>query len=256
MESGKVAVEQESVRPGEGGVATAETEVEEAPESDRQAPPEAEVKEKRGAPSGIEALKPGMKLKGKVRKVVDFGAFVDIGVGRDGLVHISALKRAGIDRKIKAGQALDVVVRRVSIEDNRISLTIPNARGAAKTRLQDLQVDSVVRGRVVRLVDFGAFVDIGARSDGLLHVSQLPWGYVNHPSEVLDVGDEIKVRILDVDPRKRRISLSMKGLAGEAPARQVAQAVEEEHSRLPTAFEIAFQEALANRRRRQRRSSG
>ena len=246
MESGKVVARQESAQlVGEQVVG-----VEEGGEA---APEPAGVEEKRAGPSGIEALKPGMQIKGRVRKVVDFGVFVDIGVGRDGLVHISALRKAGMDKRIRAGQVLDVAVRRVDMESGRISLVIPSPKGEPRTPLQDLRVDSVVSGRVVRLVDFGAFVDIGARTDGLLHVSQLPSGYVDHPSEVLHVGDRIRVRILGVDARKRRISLSMRETEDEAIPKEVAEAAES-HDHIVTAFAVAFEEARADRRRRQRRT--
>lgn len=216
---------------------------------------ESESKEKPAQASALESLKPGMKFKGKVRNVVDFGAFVDIGVGRDGLAHISTLKRAGIDQTIKVGDTLEVVIWRVSLDDNRISLSIPGPEKAAKTRLQDLNVNKVVTGHVVRLADFGAFVDIGAQIDGLLHISQLPGGYLRHPSEAVQVGDEVQVRILEVDPRKRRISLSMKkrdaaAEAYEMPASQQSTPAE----RVPTAFEVAFQKARSGRKRQGRSS--
>jgi len=251
MESTETIVEDKSAQPVEETATALDSEAKTAPKS-AKAPPVAKVKEKRAAPPGIERLKAGTQVKGKVRKVVDFGAFVDIGVGRDGLIHISALKRAGIDGQIRTGQVLDVVVRRVNVENNRISLVVPRPKGETKTRLQDLRVDSVVAGRVVRLVDFGAFVDVGARVDGLLHVSQLPRGYTNHPSEVLKVGDEIQVRILGVDSRKRRISLSMKEPGSKGHSKEVAPALEN-YEHIPTAFEVAFQEALAKRRRRAQR---
>jgi ribosomal protein S1 len=197
----------------------------------------------------LDTLAPGMPFKGKVRNVVEFGAFVDIGVGRDGLVHISILKRAGIDKTLKVGDAIDVVIRRIDVEDNRISLTLPSAESTEKTALRDLKLNAVVTGHVVRLADFGAFVDIGAQADGLLHVSQLPWGYVNHPSEVMKVGDEVQVRILEVDPRKRRISLTMK--EPEAHVEEVKASVKESEpaERLPSVFEAAFQKAHQRRAR-------
>lgn len=212
-------------------------------------------------PSGIETLKPGSIVKGKVRKIVDFGAFIDVGVGRDGLAHISTLKRAGVDGTLRAGDEVDVVVRRVDVENNRISLAIASPDAESKTALRDLEPNDVVTGRVVRLVDFGAFVDIGARTDGLLHISQLASGYVNHPSEVLHVGDEVQVRILDVDTRRRRISLSMKDTGEEREAlpssqtREVSQGQDSSPGeRLPTAMELAFEKARADARRRRRQS--
>lgn len=243
--------------------------------------------------SGIESLKPGMRLKGIVRNVVEFGAFVDIGVGRDGLAHVSTLKRAGIDQTLQPGDEIDVQIRRVDVDKNRISLTIPGAGRGAKVSLKDLQVNSVVTGRIVRLVDFGAFVDIGAQTDGLIHISQLPGGYVRHPSDVVQTGDEVRVRILDVDTARRRISLSMKDLEADAdvedqpqprpqpqaqrpvrepqPARE-SQSVREPQpnreppnsrepqtqegdsgERMPTAFEVAWQEAMSRPQRRSQR---
>lgn len=169
-------------------------------------------------PTDIKDLKPGMRLMGKVKNLVDFGAFIDIGVGRDGLAHISTLKRAGVDKTLKVGDEIEVQVRRADLDNNRISLTIPGAGRADKTRLEDLEVGAMVEGRVVRLVDFGAFVDIDAQTDGLLHISQLSGDFVSQVSDVLEVGQEVQVRILDVDTERRRISLSMKP-AEERPAR-------------------------------------
>lgn len=206
-------------------------------------------------PMGIEALKPGMRLKGVVRNVLDFGAFIDIGVGRDGLAHISTLKRAGIDKTVRPGDELDVQIRRVDVGKNRISLTIPGAGRGSKASLKDLEVNSTVTGRVVRLVDFGAFVDIGAQTDGLVHISQFPGGFVRHPREVVQVGDEVQVRILEIDTERRRISLSMKEIepVAEEPQPQPQQETDQ-GERLPTAFEVAWQEALA-RSGRSRRAS-
>lgn len=222
--------EQEAPTPGGG--ATAE-----------QASPDAR-------PSEIGQLKNGMRLKGRVSRIVDFGAFVDIGVGRDGLAHISTLQRAGIDKTLRVGDVIDVQVRRVELERNRISLTVPGAGRGQKKPLEELQVGSEVSGRVVRLVDFGAFVDVGAQTDGLLHISELSSSYVNHPREVLEVGQEVQVRILDVDTERRRLSLSMKDLENE-PELHVSNEPQEDHG--PSAFAVAWQEALENRSQRQRR---
>jgi small subunit ribosomal protein S1 len=201
-------------------------------------------------PSEIGQLKNGMRLKGRVSRIVDFGAFVDIGVGRDGLAHISTLQRAGIDKTLRVGDVIDVQVRRVELERNRISLTVPGAGRGQKKALEELRVGSEINGRVVRLVDFGAFVDVGAQTDGLLHISELSSGYVNHPREVLEVGQEVQVRILDVDTERRRLSLSMKDLENE-PELRVSNEPQEDHG--PSAFAVAWQEALENRSQRQRR---
>lgn len=278
-----LAGQQEGAQPVQESGAVSESEAATAPEPSVQnndQTPEAP------ASSALEALKPGTVIKGRVRKIVEFGAFVDVGVGRDGLAHVSTLKRAGIDQTLKAGDTVEVVVRRVDVENNRISLAIASPDAESKTALKDLEPNDVVTGRVVRLVDFGAFVDIGARTDGLLHVSQLPYGYVNHPSEVLNVGDEVQVRILEIDTQRRRISLTMKemGEGGEtsAPAssrsdssryessrpassrqassrpassRQATQTQEDSSGeRVPTAFEVAFEKARTDAGRRRRAS--
>ncbi len=224
------------------------------PEQKAQAPEGGATAEQAGPdarPSEIGQLKNGMRLKGRVSRIVDFGAFVDIGVGRDGLTHISALQRAGIDKTLRVGDVIDVQVRRVEPERNRISLTVPGAGRGQKKPLEELEVGSEVTGRVVRLVDFGAFVDVGAQTDGLLHISELSSGYVNHPREVLEVGQEVQVRILDVDTDRRRLSLSMKDLENE-PELPVRNEPQEERG--PSAFAVAWQEALENRGQRQRRS--
>jgi transcriptional accessory protein Tex/SPT6 len=214
-----------------------------------------EVRRERAAVKGIETLQIGAQVKGKVRNVVEFGAFIDIGVNRDGLAHISVLKQAGVDKSLKPGDVIDVIVRRIEPDSNRISLTLPGVEQAersepassGKLALRDLNKNKVISGRVVRLADFGAFVDIGAETDGLLHVSQLAADFVRHPSEKLKVGDEVQVRILEVDRIKRRISLTMKEVSemdeGPAPASQEPQ------ERMPTAFEVAFQEAVKRQRR-------
>jgi len=173
-------------------------------------------------PADIKDLKPGMRLMGKVKNIVDFGAFIDIGVGRDGLAHISTLKRAGVDKTLKVGDEIEVQVRRADLDNNRISLTIPGAGRNDKTRLEDLEVGSVITGRVVRLVDFGAFIDVDAQTDGLVHISQLSDGFVGQVSDVLEVGQEVEVRILDVDVERRRISLAMKPEAEARPQPQYA----------------------------------
>jgi uncharacterized protein len=121
-------------------------------------------------------------------------------------------------------------------------------------------------------VDFGAFVDVGAQTDGLLHISQLADGYVRHPSEAVQVGDEVEVRILEVDVDRRRISLTMKGeVPIEEPERPrrpapsgrgrakrapvvISTADDEAKNQGPTAFEVAWQEALANQRTRRDRN--
>ncbi len=216
----------------------------------------------------IESLEPGMELRGRVRNIVDFGAFIDIGVGRDGLAHISTLRRAGIDKTIKVGDELDVVVRRVKKDDNRISLTIPDTMAGKRKPLEEIEPGSTVNGRVVRIVDFGAFVDIGAQTDGLVHVSEFSRGFVQNPKEAVSVGQEGEVRVLEVDTDRHRSSLSMKGTGPvqAAPPREdrprrrgqqrrprQEQMPDQSEVEIESPIKIAFQQALAERRRRERR---
>ena len=254
MDDDKVTVEQEQqvqLSTAETGQAV-EGKAGDAPDSTNEA---VDSNEKDAEPRGIESLEPGQRLQGKVKNIVDFGAFIDIGVGRDGLAHISTLRQAGIDKTIQKGDAIDVIVRRVDLDRSRISLTIPGASKDDQIPLGDLEVGSVVKGRVVRIVDFGAFVDVGARTDGLLHVSELDSGFVRHPSEVVRPGDQVEVRILDVDAQRRRISLTMKDLGESSalatPEHEQQNAPDED---IPTAFEVAFEEAFAKTRKRRRRS--
>lgn len=206
-------------------------------------------------PSEIEELKEGMRVRGRVRNIVAFGAFVDLGVGRDGLAHISTLQRAGIDKTLQVGDMLDVQIRKIDLEKNRISLTVPGAARTMKKPLEALKAGQELTGRVVRLVDFGAFVDIGAQTDGLLHISQLSSGYVNHPREVVEVGQEVQVRILEIDTDRRRISLTMKDMDNEdtAPAQTPSPSAEAQDDRGPGLFAAAWQEALRSQKRRNAR---
>ncbi|MFO7696004.1 MAG: S1 RNA-binding domain-containing protein [Anaerolineae bacterium] len=217
-----------------------------APTTDQESTPA----KAEGRPSEIEALKEGMRLRGRVRNIVEFGAFVDLGVGRDGLAHVSTLQRAGIDKTLKVGDMLDVQIRKIDLENNRISLTVPGAATTTKASLGALKVGQELTGRIVRLVDFGAFVDIGAQTDGLLHISQLSGGFVNHPREVVEVGQEVHVRVLEVDKERRRISLTMKDTELEPEETVSAPPAEVREDSGPGLFAAAWQEALQGRGRR------
>jgi small subunit ribosomal protein S1 len=265
MEHQDVRVEMEDTQPAQQ-VASQDTdpqiETEPSPESssDSETPTE-------NTELTLEDLEPGMELRGRVRNIVDFGAFVDIGVGRDGLAHISTLRRAGIDKSIQVGDELDVVVRRVKKDDNRISLTIPDAMAANRTPLEEIAAGSTLKGRIVRIVDFGAFVDIGAQTDGLVHISEFCNGFVENPQEAVNVGQEVEVRVLEVDLDRRRVSLSMKGTGQveAAPPRESRPArrgrrrepevtmPDQPAVEIESPFKVAFQQALAERKRRERR---
>jgi len=187
----------------------------------------------------VKTLSEGMKLTGKVTNVTEFGAFVDIGVGRDGLVHISELRRQGGDQgsgAIGTGDEVTVWIKNLDRKRNRISLTM---REPARRKLKDLEPGMVIEGKVTRLVPYGAFVDIGLRRDGMVHVTEMARGYVRDPADVLTVGDMVQVKVLEIDRKKRRVALGMKDLPMESGTE------EEKEETSPTTMELAFRQAMA-----------
>jgi len=183
-------------------------------------------------------LEPGMKVDGKVVRLEKFGAFVDIGAPTDGLVHISEMSTGRVNKPsdvVSEGEAISVWIKDVDRNGGRISLTMVEP---PEVDIRSLKPDAVLTGTVVRLESFGAFVDIGAGRDGMIHVTEMGRGYVGSPSEIVSVGDQVQVRVLDVDPRRGRISLSMKDLPGDD-----YQWIEEEEEG-PTAMELALREAM------------
>lgn len=158
----------------------------------------------------IKDLKAGMELVGTVRNIIDFGAFVDIGVHTDGLVHISQICRKHIKHPleaIKVGQVVNVRVLDVDTERNRISLTMITDELIS---INDIKAGMEFSGTVCNIADFGVFVDIGADTEGLVHISQICSERINHPSEVIKIGETVKVRVIDTDTDKKRISLTMR----------------------------------------------
>jgi len=177
----------------------------------------------------VKVLSVGMEVTGKVKRVSEYGAFVDIGVGRDGLLHISELSTSRVrkvDDMIKEGDEINVWIKELDREKNRISLTM--VPPGTKT-IRDLAVGELVTGSVQRLTSYGAFVDIGMERDAMLHVKEMGDGYVAKPEDVVKVGDEIEARISGVDARRGRVDLSLKGLrpttgSGGFPTRSHAHA--------------------------------
>lgn len=189
-------------------------------------------------PTSIEELRPKIKLQGKVVRVELFGAFVDIGVGRDGLVHISQLQKGRVNRVtdvVNEGDDVTVWVQKVDPQQGRISLTMVEPVHG----LEDVEPGTVLKGKVTRLTRYGAFVDIGVGRDGLVHVSEIATGYVKDPAEYVSAGEEVEVRVVSVDLRKNQIELSMKDLPSDEP-----EGVEEEEE-APTAIEVALKEAMS-----------
>ena len=172
-----------------------------------------------------ERYQPGMRVQGKVRNLTDFGAFVELEPGVDGLLHISDMswtRNIGHPSELlKKGQPIDTQILNVDRENKRISLGLkqiqPDPWDSVASRYP---MGSRVTGKVVRLTDFGAFVELEPGVDGLLHISQMSNRPIATPADILNVGDELTLMVIRVDPNERRIGLSLKELAAviEEPA--------------------------------------
>jgi small subunit ribosomal protein S1 len=182
-------------------------------------------------------LSPGIQIEGKVVRLADFGAFVDLGGPTDGLIHISEMSEGRVNKPsdvVQPGDAVTVWVKDVDRKQQRISLSLLEP---PKLDIHSLRSGMVLTGKVVRLERFGAFVDIGAGRDGMVHVTEMSDDYVASPKDVVSLGQEVTVRVLDVDPRRGRISLSMKEAIEEPGTVDLGEEA-------PSAMEIALREAM------------
>lgn len=172
-----------------------------------------EEERKEGEEEIIHSLTPGVLLEGTVQRLTNFGAFVDVG-GVDGLVHISEIAWHHVDHPsdvLKEGDKVRVKVLKVDPAAHKISLSIKEASPSPwETAVDDLRPGQVLTGTVRRLTDFGAFVEVKPGLEGLVHVSQISHQHVATPADVLDEGQSIQVKILSIEPERRRISLSIK----------------------------------------------
>ncbi|GAA4709209.1 30S ribosomal protein S1 [Brevibacillus fulvus] len=163
----------------------------------------------------LDKLEAGQVLEGTVQRLTDFGVFVDIG-GVDGLVHVSELAWNRVDKPsdvVKEGDRVKVKVLKVDKENERISLSMKETQpGPWQSAAEQFKPGEVVTGTVKRLAGFGAFVEIAPGIEGLVHISQLATKRVNNPSEVVKEGQEVQVKILDINPAEQRISLSIRAL--------------------------------------------
>ena len=162
----------------------------------------------------LESLQEGMVVKGIVKNLTDYGAFVDLG-GVDGLLHITdmAWKRIKHPSEIVAvGDEIDVKVLKFDRERNRVSLGLKQLGDDPWVSINDRYPENaIVKARVTNLTDYGCFAELEEGVEGLVHVSEMDWTNKNiHPSKVVQVGDEIDVMILDIDEERRRISLGIK----------------------------------------------
>lgn len=193
------------------------------------------------AATRLEDLKPKMELTGTVKKIELFGAFVDVGVGRDGLVHISALKPERVNNVsdvVKEGDTVTVWVKKVDAEQGRLDLTMIQPLGV---EWGELKRGQRFTGKVVKLEKFGAFVDIGAERPGLVHISEVAAYRVEDIKEALKDNQEVQVQVLGVDPRKKQIKLSIKAV--ELAEMSEAEEVDESPEANLTVMQLAFKRA-------------
>ncbi|MFJ7746001.1 30S ribosomal protein S1 [Peribacillus sp. NPDC097295] len=173
-----------------------------------------EQKEKQKA-SVLDTIESGQVIEGTVQRITDFGAFVDIG-GVDGLVHISQLSHQHVDKAsdvVTEGDKVQVKVLSIDRDNERISLSIKDTLPGPWVDVSDKAAKgSVLEGVVKRLVSFGAFVEIFPGVEGLVHISQISHKHIATPQEVLQEGQSVKVKILDVNEAEQRLSLSIKEL--------------------------------------------
>jgi len=158
-------------------------------------------------------LQPGMVVEGKISNIVDFGAFVDL-EGIDGLIHISELSWSHVNHPsevLSVGETVRVKVLDIDRERQRISLGLKQTQEDPWRRvLDEYKPGDALEGKVTKVVAFGAFVEIVPGVEGLVHISELAEHHVENPSEVVSPGDQVWVRILEIDESRRRISLSIK----------------------------------------------
>jgi small subunit ribosomal protein S1 len=162
----------------------------------------------------LKVLEEGVILEGTVKNITDYGAFVDLG-GIDGLLHVTDMSwgRVGHPSElVNVGDHVKVVVLKYDPERERVSLGMKQIIPDPWTTIAErLPLNARIKGKVVNLADYGAFVELEPGVEGLIHVSEMSWTKrVTHPSKVLEVGQEVEVQVLDIDPANRRISLGLK----------------------------------------------
>ena len=161
----------------------------------------------------IQELREGEVRRGRVTGISSFGAFVDLG-GADGLIHISELSWAQVgspDEVVQVGQELDVYVLKVDAENKRIALSLKRLQPEPwETIHERYQVGEIIEATITKLTDFGAFARVEDAIEGLVHISELSHRMIQHPREVVREGDTVRLKILRIEPERRRLGLSLK----------------------------------------------
>jgi ribosomal protein S1 len=216
------------------------------------------------APTNIlDEIKNKQLFRGKIIKTTLAGAIVDVGLPVPGIVHISQLQKDPVKRVedvVQQGQEVDVWVKKVYPKKQRIDLTMIKP---LDLEWREIEKEMVVKGTVTRIEKFGAFVEIGAERPGLVHISELTHDYIKNVTDVVKEGDEVEVKVLDIDRKKKQIKLSMKALM-EKPEKVIKEVVQakierkdrenretreavaevEREEPIPTAMEMALRQAM------------
>ena len=177
----------------------------------------------------FERIHAGDVVEGVIKNVTDFGAFIDLG-GADGLLHISEMSWGRVEnpkKVFKAGETIKVLIKEINGDKIALSLKFED-QNPWLNAAEKYAVGNVVEGKIARMTDFGAFIELEPGVDALLHVSQISRAHVEKPSDVLKVGQEIAAKVVDFNGEEKKISLSMKVLEpAQEPAAEAEEAVEE-----------------------------
>ncbi len=189
-----------------------------------------EESQSEGRKKFLESLQKGERRKGSVSSIVNFGAFVDLG-GVDGLVHVSELSWKHVDHPsevVAVGQDVEVEVLDVDLERERVSLSLKATQEDPwKEFERKYSAGEIIDGQVTKLVPFGAFVRVAQGIEGLVHISEISDQHIDSPESVLSVGDQVRVKVIEVDVPRRRISLSMRQVGGAMPTPRETEIEEE-----------------------------
>ncbi|ALN76457.1 MULTISPECIES: 30S ribosomal protein S1 [Staphylococcus] len=197
----------------------------------------------------LKSIKAGDVIEGKVARLTNFGAFIDLG-GVDGLVHVSELSHEHVkspEEVVSIGDTVKVKVRSVEQDSERISLSIKDTLPSPFETIQETYSEGdIVDGKVMRLANFGAFVEIDKGLQGLVHISEISHKHIGTPNEVLEPGQAVKVKILGINPEEERISLSIKAAlpqeetneASEETTKSYTQSSEDENENNPTLGDV------------------
>ncbi|MDU0285457.1 30S ribosomal protein S1 [Staphylococcus pseudintermedius] len=186
---------------------------------------EAEENEKKKAEL-LQSIKAGDVIEGKVARLTNFGAFIDLG-GVDGLVHVSELSHEHVkspEEVVSIGDTVKVKVRSVEQDSERVSLSIKDTLPSPFETIQEKYSEGdIVEGKIMRLASFGAFVEIGSGLQGLVHISEISHKHIGTPGEVLEPGQTVQVKILGINPEEERISLSIKAANPEEETEEASE---------------------------------